>query len=70
MSFMYLPRDVAMLGILGGGGGDGSPGLMRKSKNIIYIKLSFEFSCSIFVQYSHAFTKNTLSLFKFSFNLG
>ena len=61
MSFMYLPRDVAMLGILGRGG----PGLMRKSKNIIYIKLSFEFSCSIFVQYSHAFTKNTLSLFIF-----
>ena len=40
----------------------------EKKQNIKYIKLGFEFSCSIFVQYFQVFTKSTLSLFKFSLN--
>ena len=40
----------------------------EKKQNIKYIKLGFEFLCSIFVQYFPAFTKDTLSLFKFLLN--
>ena len=40
----------------------------EKWQNIKYIKLGFEFPCSIFVQYFHTYTKITFSLFKFSLN--
>ena len=49
-------------------GGNGPPWPNGKKQNIKYIKHGFEFSCSIFVQYFLTFTKNTLSLFKFSLN--
>ena len=63
-----MPGDIIKDRAMLGPGGAMAPPPNEKKQNIKYIKLGFEFSYSIFVQYFQVFTKSTLSLFKFSLN--